>query len=225
MRRASRLFNDDQRRQINEAIARAEGQTRAEIVPVVVTSSGRYDRPEDVVGLWVGVIAMAVVYVLLPPATNEPGSWGGYSTGLSLVWLVLAMVGGFVVGALVAGWVPMLRRIFTPNKQMRDEVQRRATQAFFDKSIHHTTDATGVLIFVSLFERRAVVLADQRVVEAIGQPALDEACAKLTSELATAGPTAAICDTVTALGEKLAPALPRQAGDVNEHPDELVTID
>ena len=47
-------FSDEQRRAVAQAVAEAEGKTSAEIVPVVATASGRYDRAEDIVGLWTG---------------------------------------------------------------------------------------------------------------------------------------------------------------------------
>ena len=56
---------------------------------------------------------------------------------------------------------------------MRDEVTGRARQVFFDSSICHTIGGTGLLIFVSMFERQAIILADQAVDERLGQPSLD----------------------------------------------------
>ena len=56
----------DQKQQINDAVYKAELGTSAEIVPAVVTMSGRYDRPEDIVGLWVGAIAFVIVWASLP---------------------------------------------------------------------------------------------------------------------------------------------------------------
>ena len=63
MKPASSLFNDQARERVNQAIAQAESKTSAEVVPVVATASGRYDRPEDIVGLWLGIIALQAVLV------------------------------------------------------------------------------------------------------------------------------------------------------------------
>ena len=54
-----------------------------------------------------------------------------------------------------------LRRLFTPHTQMREEVLSRAREVFFDQRIHHTGGASGVLLYVSLFEHMAAVIADQ----------------------------------------------------------------
>jgi putative membrane protein len=71
----------------------------------------------------------------------------------------------------------------------------------------------------------AAVLADQNILDKLGQDAVDELCGVLTASLHEAHPAEAICRTVTAAGEKLAPVLPRADDDVNELPNALVTLD
>ena len=225
MQQASQRFSDQQRRQIDQAVAEAEGKTSAEILPVAATSSGRYDRPEDIVGLWLAMIGLSATWLLLPTAHAESGSWGGTPGWARLLVVVAVAVAGFVLGAVIASRVGWLRRLFTPRQQMRDEVAARAYAVFFDVRVHHTAGATGLLIYVSLYERMAAVLADQSILDNLGQDALDELCDKLTVSLHEAHPAEAICRTVTAAGEKLAPVLPRADDDVNELPNALVTLD
>lgn len=64
MRRASTRFDEEERRRINDAIIEAESRTSAEILCVVATDSGRYDRAEDMAGLLGGVLAMSAAWVL-----------------------------------------------------------------------------------------------------------------------------------------------------------------
>ena len=225
MKPASGLFNDEQRRRINQAVFEAESKTSAEIVPVVATASGRYDRPEDIAGLWLGVAGLVAAWWLLPAPAAEAGSWGGLPAWASGACFAAAVVVGFVVGAAVASRVGWLRRLFTSRTQMREEVEASARQGFFDSRVHRTAGATGLLAYVSLYERMAMIIGDQAIVEALGQPALDELCRQLTEGLRTAGATEALCETIRAAGERLAGVLPRAEDDVNELPDGLVTID
>lgn len=224
---ASQLFSDTDRQKINAAVRDAEAGTSAEIVPVVATASGRYDRAEDVLGLWLGIGLMVAISLFWPPPMmgTESGSWESNSAALQPVKLIVAMLVGFILGAVIGSKVPILRRLFTPKRQMTDEVRQTARSVFFDNRIHHTQAGGGLLIYVSLFEHIAVILADRQVVAAIGQPALDSLCQSLTQQLRTAGPTAALCQTLQTAGELLKSALPRGADDVNELPDALVTID
>ncbi len=225
MQRAKEQFSEDDHRRITQAVVRAESHTSAEIVTAAAASSGRYDRPEDIVGLWTGLIALAVAWCVLPKGSQESGSWGGMPGGLELAVLILAVLVGFVVGAVLGSRIGWLRRLFTSNKEKREGVFARAREVFFDHRVHHTAGASGLLIYVSFFERMAAVVADQAVLEKLGQPALDELCGQLTARLAASSPTDAICDVVTAAGERLGAVLPRAEDDVNELSDALVVLD
>lgn len=220
---ARQLATDDFKR-INEAVSAAESQTSAEIVPVVAAVSGRYDRPEDMVGLWLAATALAVTWYFLPEHAR-PGDWGALPAWAHVLILVLSVVVGFVVGAVIGAHVDPLRHLFTPSVQMRDEVLARSRQVFFDSRVHHTAGRTGVLIYVSLFERMAAVLADDAVIDKLGQAALDEMRDQLTRSLKSQSLAEAICGTIAVAAPKLAAALPRAAGDVNELPDALVVLD
>jgi len=225
MQTASQRFTEQQRQRIDQAVADAEAKTSAEIVPVVATASGRYDRAEDMMGLWFATVTAVVLWIWLPRGTEEPGGWGG----IPLVWQIVALVAGvvmaFVIGAVISSKVGWLRRLFTPQSEMRDDVGRRAREAFFDNRIHHTAGATGLLLYVSLFEHMAAVIADQEVLEKLGQSAVDELCEQLTAGLGAGHPTDALCTVLASAAERLGAVLPRAEDDVNELADALVTLD
>ena len=173
---AAGCFSDADRRRINQCIGAAESKSSAEIVPVVATSSGRYDRAEDLVGLWCGVVLMILTAIFWPaPAVSmESGSWDKDPSLLQAGKLIIAMLVGFMLGVAAGSRIGSVRRVFSPAKQMREEVQQAARAIFFDKRIHHTESGSGLLIYVSLFEHITVILADQQVLTALGQPALDD---------------------------------------------------
>ena len=225
MQHASSLFSATDRQRINETVRAAESHTSAEIVPVVATASGRYDRAEDLIGLWWGALLLVAVSIFWPAEVAEPGSWGMHPAVWQTLKLVVALLAGFVLGTALGSRLTWLRRLFTPAQQMRDEVQQAARRVFFDNRIHHTQSGGGLLIYVSVFEQVAVLLADRQVLDGLGQPALDELCETLTRRLRTNEPTEALCQTIQAAGEKLQTVLPRAIDDVNELPDALVTID
>ena len=80
-------------------------------------------------------------------------------------------------------------------------------------------------MYVSLFEHMAAVIADQSILDKLGQEHIDECCREFTQRLHEGTPIDALCDTVGSLGRRLAPLLPRTEDDVNELPDALVVID
>lgn len=225
MRTASQALTNEDRKKVCRAISAAEATTSAEIVPAVATASGRYDRAEDVVGLWMSLVALALAWTFWPHTPHEQGSWGNSPAWIHFVVLAMSVVAGFLVGAIFASRVGWLKRLFTPRSMMRDDVQSRARHVFFDGRIHHTQGRSGLLIYVSLLEHQAVVLADAAIVEQLGQVQIDALCQQLTDTLRTGDLTTALCATIASAGQKLAAVLPRQADDSNELPDALVLLD
>jgi putative membrane protein len=108
---------------------------------------------------------------------------------------------------------------------MREEVLTRAQQVFYLNRVHRTAGATGMLIYVSLFERMAAVIGDQTVVEQLGHGTLQELCDTLTADLRITKPPQALSTAIRAVGDRLAPVLPRAEDDVNELSDALVVLD
>ena len=225
MQRASDLFNEQQRKRVEQAVVEAEAQTSCEIVPVVASASGRYDRPEDMIGLWLAVIAAVSIWLTLPRPTNESGDWAGMPLYVGVLAMVASVLVAFIVGTVAGSRIGWLRRLFTPRQQMLEEVSSRAREIFFDNRIHHTSGATGLLIYVSLFEHLAVVLGDQEILDKLGQPFLDRLCKQLTAGFHQRHPMEALCGVIAEAGEQLSGPLPRAAGDVNELHDALVLID
>jgi putative membrane protein len=219
------LFSVSDRQAVNHAVQQAELRTSAEILPVVAASSGRYDRPEDIVGLWTGLICLSITWVFYPASDSSPGSWGGPHPGWQLMSFVTVTVLGFLLGAIVGGKIGWLRRLFTPQQQMTEVVLQRARAVFYDNRVHHTQGSSGVLLYVSLFERMAVVIADESVLKALGQEMINTTCTEMTQRLHQGNPTRALCETIHSIGEHLAPVMPRALDDVNELPDALVLLD
>lgn len=219
------VFSEAEFERVKQAVQDAESVTSAEILPVVARTSGRYDRPEDIVGLWVAIGVMSLVWVIYPLPGVEPGRWDAPAPVWQLVALLAGALVGFVGGAFLGVRVDWLRRLFTPQAQMRDEVYARAKSVFFDNRVHHTKSGSGVLLYISLFEHMAAVIADQNVLDKLGQPRIDQFCHEFTQRLHEGSPIDALCTTAISIGEHLAPVLPREDVNVNELDDVLVVID
>jgi putative membrane protein len=220
---ASKLFTEADHRRVTEAVLQAESKTSAEIIPVVASSSGRYDRAEDMVGLWCGLLALSVAWWWVQGV--ELSEWGVPTPKLGLPSVLALVIGGWLLGVVLAHLSDGLRRLFTPRSEQRAEVERAAREVFFDRRVHHTQGGSGLLVYVSLLEHMAVVLADEQVQEKLGQQRLDSLCAELVERLRKGAHTEALCHTVAQAGLALAEVLPRQSADRNELTDALVVLD
>jgi putative membrane protein len=225
MQRPSQQFSASDRRQVAEAVAAAERQTSAEIVPVIAAASGRYDRAEDLVGLWTAVIALVCVATVWIVEFPESDGWDEPSRFVETLALAAAVVIGFFAGAAAATRVDRLRRLFVSHAQRRDETWSRAVQVFHDRRISRTAARSGLLIYVSLFERTAAIVADEAILRELGQSELDELCRQLVEQLKQGQPIAALTATIAAAASTLAPHFPPSTPRANELSDALVLLD
>ena len=224
MKSASALFNTQDRESVAVAIAEAERITTGEIVPVVATVSGRYDRAEDLFGLVFGVVALSIAWLLFQDTTQT--AWSATPTpvlGLGVIAGILIV--GFLVGAVLATYIPVLRLPFISRTEMLEEVERRALETFQRVRIRDTASGTGVLIYVSLYERVVKVVGDDAAAATLPMEALEEICALVVDGLKQGQPAVGLAQAVKKTGELLAPNLPPTLSDTNELANQLIIID
>lgn len=226
MSKAGRLFSSDERKRIAEAITEAEKMTSGEIVPVIATASGRYDRAEDLFGLVVAVVGVALAWLLIQDVQPAGDDWESGQV-IRLGWLPIAVITivGFIAGAVAATLFPVLKLPFVSKGEMSEEVERSASEAFHRFRLRGTAGATGVLIYLSLFEHKVRILGDMTISERLGQKDWDEIC-RLVVEGIRAGRYAdGLCDGIAKAGELLAEHFPSKAGDGSELVNELQFMD
>jgi putative membrane protein len=224
MKRASQYFTDEEKKEIADAVLEAESLTSAEIVPVAATCSGRYDRAEDIIGVFSGIIVMIVVWTITPnPDTGTSGSWSDAPVAL---FLAISVIVGFIIGAVIGSKIGWLRKLFTPRSELSNSVKNKAALTFFDQRIHHTSSDSGMLLYISFFERQAVIMGDERVEKELGIEAIESLCSKLTQSLSDgARPAESMITAINEAGELLSEVLPQSATEQNELAEALVCID
>lgn len=224
MKTASALFSSDDKKSIAAAIAAAEKSTAAEIVPVVASASGRYDRAEDIFGVLLSCVMLGIAWLVFNDPTASDWSLLPTST-LNLPSVVGIFIGGFVIGATLATHLPSLRLPFISRAEMLEEVERRAVETFQRQRVRDTAKGTGVLIYISLYERLIKVIGDDAVNDKLGQSALDEICSLVVTGLKENQPTDGLTRAITRAGEFLKNELPAHPDDANELPNQLILID
>lgn len=216
---ARRFLDEKERAEIEQTAVEAEGRTAAEIVCALVTESGRYDRAESLVGLAGSLLALGVAHLLAAPPSGEPGTWT--EAHLSLGWQSLAVVAGFTIASVLASYVHPLRGLFTSSREMEEETLRAARHVFVVERLASTRSRGGVLVYVSLFERRVVVLTDKGLLDALGEPFVRELRDLAVARLRAGRRKETFTDAIRLAAERLASALPRAPGDTDELPTHL----
>lgn len=226
MKRASRFFGETDRQAIARAVSTAEQKTSGEIVPVVTTTSGRYDRAEDLFGVVMALVALAVVWVLFQDVRPVQGDWAsGQQMVLGLLPVLLIVAAGFVGGGALSTWFPTLKLPFLTTREMQEEVERSAAEAFYRFRVRRTAEGTGVLIYVSFFEGMIRVMGDETIGAKLSQSHWDEVRDIVATGLRSGRPAEGLQKGIERCGELLAEHFPIQPGDVNELANELHIID
>lgn len=209
-------IGEEGRLAVEEAIAEAEGKTSAEIICAVATESGRYDRGEALFGLMTGAFGVLLVHGARLYRHPE-GSWDELPA-LGPLWQLWILAAGFLVGLLLASNFPLLRGWLVSAQEEEEEVARSAAVVFATAGVATTAGRTGLLVYISLRERRLVLLADEAVLNTLGSDGLEELKDKAAGLLKEGRFADAFVQVVGEAGEKLAESLPA-AREVN--PDEL----
>src|SRR5205809_985349 len=153
MLRASKFLSDPDKARVEQAIADAEKLTSAEVMVVVATRSGRYDRAEDFFGVLLALGAVAGAWTLWQGLHPASGDWAsGHDLTIGLLPVLGLIVFWFLVGVGLATRFPNLAKLFVPRAQVEAEVRRRGFEAFHLFRVGHTKGRNGVLIYVSLVE-------------------------------------------------------------------------
>ncbi|MGH7149438.1 MAG: TPM domain-containing protein [Planctomycetota bacterium] len=211
--KSSELFSPEERGAIERAIAEVEAKTSAEIVPVVASASGSYSRAEDLLGIWCGVLGFLALGLAHPERQID------LLEGLLVFFLGLLLGGGLL------SRIPSLKRSMTGEEDREKRAVEAAERLFTARRIGRTAERTGVLLYLSLFERVAVVLADEKASEALGKDGTERVRDVLLEGMKERKPVEGFRRAVLVAGERLAAKLPRATGDANELPDRLVFID
>jgi putative membrane protein len=213
---------------VSAAIAAAEGTSNGEIVAVATPISDPY---HDVALHW----AVAVLILVLAWAAWRPDwlQWwyetltGGWSLdptlGELLTFLMILAVLKFTVVLLVLKWMP-LRLALTPGPTKSRRVRRRAIAVFKAAAERRTVGRTGILIYLSMAERRAEIVADEAITGVTTPATWGEVMAALLVEVKAGRVADGMVAAIERVGVVLAEHFPRSAGDRNEIPDKLIEL-
>lgn len=222
MKPAHEFFTAEEREKINQAVAGAEKRTAGEIVPVIAATSGRYGSAVALGGFLASIAALVLVWLRFQRVVPAEGGWEhGQRLAFSLPWIVLTMAAGFVLGVAVVSHVAWLRYLLAGAAEMRQQVERRAWEAFGRFGVGKTAGATGIVLYVSLFERMVSVQGDQNIASKLDQKTWEEVRDLLIAAIRERRAAEGFAQAIGRCGELLSTHFPIAPGDINELPNEL----
>jgi len=165
-------LNHAARERVQQAVAGAEKRTPAEIVPVLVRRSVRSHA-----AALAGLLLLALLWGCNQSVGRTLLPWGHWGAKLL-----------DVAACALAGWslasTARVRRWLTRPSDRKRAVQMAAEVSFHRLGLHQAEHDNGVLIFVSLEERQAVVLAGAGIASKVEAKEWDSICRRLVRRAA-----------------------------------------
>jgi putative membrane protein len=202
------MISQADRARITDAIRAAETRTAGEIFCVIA----RYSSDYRLVPLaWAAALALVapapLIYLTLWPA--------------SVIYLVQLVV--FIAAALALS-LPAIRFHIVPRRTQHERAHAEAMRQFFAQGLDQTENRTGVLIYASLAERYAEIVADAGIHAKVTSDVWDQAIAALVAGMREGRAGDGFVAAIERCGAVLAEHFPPGALNRDELPNKLVEI-
>ncbi len=202
------MISADDRTRISAAIQAAEARTSGEIVCVLAESSS---QPGALPVLIAAIVALALPWLLIT------------FTNFAVEHILLLQILVFLLLTFLL-LLPPVYLALLPRRIRRAAAYRLATEQFVVRGIARKKDRSGILIFVSLAERYARIIADEgvaaRASQAEWQAAIDLLVLHMRRDEIADGFIAAI----GVCGDVLAAHFPHTQAGRDELPDRIYVI-
>ena len=222
------MLTSEDRKRIAEAVSAAEMASAGEIVTIVTPQSDSY---RDVALAW----SISVALLALAALELAPGFYLGLIERLLGLWahewppravlgvaLTVAVI-KFLAMLLLTAWQP-LRLVLTPAPMKSARVHARALTCFRIGAEGRTTGRTGILIYLSMAEHRAEIIADEAIASKVAPEVWGDAMHALLGPIRAGRIGDGMVAAIQRVGAVLAEHLPRAADDQNELPDRVIEV-
>jgi putative membrane protein len=205
---AKKFLSDNECTRVDRAVKAAETLTAGEIVVMIVSTSYKYPMANVI-----GAAALALPLALL--LTPLAGGW--LWIGAQNMWLFLGFFAVlFILFHEIIRRTPWLKRFFISRREIDDEVKEAAITNFFDHNLYRTRDETGVLVLISVFERRVWIVADRGINAKVPEGQWGDIVKMITDGIRQKRSADAICEAVEKIGELLKRHFPVKPDDTDE---------
>jgi putative membrane protein len=208
--KTERFFTSQEKEEISRTIKSLETRTSGEVAVILVDQSDPYPEGEFLGGILIGGLLAFMVAL-----------WFFHGQ----IWFLIPLHFIFFLPLyLLFQKIPVLKTPFLGARRKEAAVRRRALQAFYEKGLHRTHLHTGVLFFLSLLERKVWVLADKGIYEKITQETLNQFARQVSGGVRDRQAGQALVQAIQGVGNLLAEHFPIKPGDMDELPDEVMTL-
>jgi putative membrane protein len=198
---------------IETRVSQVEARTGVQVVAAVVDKSSSYPQlPWKAFALATAVAGLAVV---LTDALRPD-----WTIGHAALLHTVAILGAGAASALLVVFVPAFARLFLRPPRRDFEVRRYAESLFLKRELFRTRGRNGVLLLVSLFERKVMILPDVGLRDRVSAADWKKVVGRMTTRLRDGRGAAAVVDGLEAIeGLLVDKGYAASSREANELPD------
>ncbi len=213
------LLSSEEKKRIGDAVLAAEANTGGEIVTAIIPESDDYAFRELLFAIAAGIITFIVLALLMAPFNRllDRLFWTESAALLPLSMGAVSLAIGTI--SYVLFQIPAMDRLVVGRQAMADAVRNRALRHFVESAAYDTVDRTGVLLFISILERRVELIADKGINAKVAPDTWDRIVSSLVRGIGENQTAEAIVTAVKEIGMILAEQVPPRPDDENELTD------
>ena len=196
---------------LEKTVAQEETRTSGEIVPMVVRHSSTLGHIPIILFLFF----MNLLFIT--PIFDKSIAFFPFPILVLCFWLV-----GLFLGVRILATRPLIQRWLIHKEDRLHQVNLRAEVEFYEANLHKTQGSTGILIFVSLMEHGAVILADEAIAKKLPKETWQHIVDEMILEIKKQNLATALKTAIQKCGAILSEHFPLQKGDVNELSNHLI---
>lgn len=221
-------ISPEDHQRIRAAVAAAENRSTGEIVTIVADRSDGYS---DIAFAW-AALASFLILTVLPFVAAPVLDWLSiFHGGWNVEWQAPGIFGAaaaigivtFLLVLLVQLWTPV-RFALVPRNIRAARTEDRAIELFKVSAEQRTKGRTGILIYLSMREHCAEIIADEAIAGQVAPEAWGEAMASMLAELKQGRIADGMIAAINGVSTVLAEHLPSGHDSPNELPDRLIEL-
>ena len=215
------ILNEEDVKNIGKAVKKAEKNTSGEIATAFINESDDYAKYELFFALIIGFIYFAILLMFSGKVEDAiQNLFWSYTSNYLIMFYGFSTFIVISIFYFIAN-ISQIDRLIVPKKVMEEKVKNRATRYFVESGVYETRDRTGILIFISVLERRIELIADSGINEKIAQSKWNDIVTHIINGVKDKKLSNNLIEAIDECGKLLSKYFPIKEDDENELVNEI----
>jgi putative membrane protein len=202
------IISNKEKLLINKLIEESEKRTQSEIVPMITHHSDLYPAAHFRSAIIMSFLFSLILYFSPMDIINP----------IYFLWI---QIPGLYVGYFL-GHFSFFKRLLITKDEINLEVNQKAYEAFFHHNLHLTENHTGVLILISIMEKKIKILTDVGISKKVDQKIWDEIIFQFTNKIKQGHFVEGLAQSIESVTAVLETYFPSTGEKTNELSNELI---